>query len=349
MTMIMNKEVSFDDFQIVPIPSSVKRLKISDEEYFSEKYENYVSNSRLKWINPDQGGTKELFLNPPKFKTNSLILGSCVHENILEPECFDLPPEVDRPTAKLGDVIDFVIKYRKEGLSIYDSIKKACEDAEYYLNIWENKIHYIISKGLKYYFQAKDAKDNVKLLDKNTRQTAIACINSVNTNAVIQSKLHPKNDFDEDILSFNEDTLLMDVAVIYKDRATVIKLKAKADNWTIDTDGKVLTLNDLKTTGKNIDWFMRDFGSMIKYHYPRQMAMYSFMLQEYCKKQYGFNQDWDFNCNMLVVETINNYRSNCFRVNETLKKKKKREFEELIKRVAYFQIFPEANSNINFY
>ena len=35
---------------------------------------------------------------------------------------------------------------------------------------------------------------------------------------------------DEDILSFNEDTLLMDVAVIYKDRATVIKLKAKADN-----------------------------------------------------------------------------------------------------------------------
>ena len=52
---------------------------------------------------------------------------------------------------------------------------------------------------------------------------------------------------------------------------------------------------------------------------------------------------------MLVVETINNYRSNCFRVNETLLKKGKREFEELIKRVAYFQIFPEANSNINFY
>lgn len=46
--MTMNKEVSFDDFQIVPIPSSVKRLKISDEEYFSKKYENYVSNSRLK-------------------------------------------------------------------------------------------------------------------------------------------------------------------------------------------------------------------------------------------------------------------------------------------------------------
>lgn len=44
----MNKEVNFSNFQIVPIPSSVKRLKISDEEYFSSKYSNYVSNSRLK-------------------------------------------------------------------------------------------------------------------------------------------------------------------------------------------------------------------------------------------------------------------------------------------------------------
>lgn len=44
----MNKEVKFDDFQIIPIPSSAKRLKISDETYFSSQYSNYVSNSRLR-------------------------------------------------------------------------------------------------------------------------------------------------------------------------------------------------------------------------------------------------------------------------------------------------------------
>ncbi|MBQ0113516.1 MAG: hypothetical protein KBT03_10330 [Bacteroidales bacterium] len=32
------------------------REKISDEEYFSPKYSDYISNSRLKLINPDQGG-----------------------------------------------------------------------------------------------------------------------------------------------------------------------------------------------------------------------------------------------------------------------------------------------------
>ena len=65
MTMTMNKEVKFDDFQIIPIPSSAKRLKISDETYFTSQYSNYVSNSRLQWINPDPGGSCQLFQTLP--------------------------------------------------------------------------------------------------------------------------------------------------------------------------------------------------------------------------------------------------------------------------------------------
>lgn len=287
-------------------------------------------------------------MNPPKITTGSLILGSCIHECVLQPESFELPPAVDKPKAKLGKVVDLIVKYRKQGESIYESIKKACNEAEYYLNIWESKVHYIIAKGLKYYFQAKDQKDNVSLLDPETRENALACINSVNTNYMIQKKLHPVNEFDEPILSYNEDALFLDLAVIYKDKATVVKLKMKADNWTIDTENKVLTLNDLKTTSKPIGWFMKDYGSIIHYNYYRQFYFYSLCLQEYCKQQYGFNQDWDFNCNVLVVETFGEHKSECFRINETLLRKGKREFEELIKRVAYYQIFPDAGININF-
>ena len=196
MTMTMNKEVKFDDFQIIPIPSSAKRLKISDETYFSSQYSNYVSNSRLRWINPDQGGSWQLFQNPP----------------------------------------------RKAGLSIYNSIKSACESAEYYLNTWENKIHYIIAKGLKYYFEAKDLPDNSILLDPTTRENALASINSINTNVNIQQKLHPVNELDEPIQSYNEDALFLDLMVVYKDRATTVRLKMKADNWSVDPENKVLTL-----------------------------------------------------------------------------------------------------------
>lgn len=348
MTMTMNKEVKFDDFQIIPIPSSAKRLKISDETYFSSQYSNYVSNSRLRWINPDQGGSWQLFQNPPRESTHSLALGSCIHECVLQSEEFQLPPDVSKPTAKLGKVIDYVIKNRKAGLSIYDSIKSACESAEYYLNTWENKIHYIIAKGLKYYFEAKDLPDNSILLDPTTRENALASINSINTNINIQQKLHPVNELDEPIQSYNEDALFLDLMVVYKDRATTVRLKMKADNWSVDPENKVLTLNDLKTTSKPIGWFMRDYGSLIHYRYYRQFYFYGMVLQEYCKIAYGFNIDWDFNCNVLVVETFGEHKSECFRINETLLQKGKREFEELIKRVAYYQLNPNETEPISF-
>ena len=45
--------------------------KMSDEEYFSSKYTNYISNSRLKLINPNQNGSpskyKEGFTGEPQY------------------------------------------------------------------------------------------------------------------------------------------------------------------------------------------------------------------------------------------------------------------------------------------
>ena len=35
--------------------------KISDEVYFSERYVNYISNSRLSLINPDQDNDPKAF------------------------------------------------------------------------------------------------------------------------------------------------------------------------------------------------------------------------------------------------------------------------------------------------
>ena len=46
---------------ITPLLDTLRLQKIDDEEYFSEKYSNYISNSRLGLINPDQGGSPERF------------------------------------------------------------------------------------------------------------------------------------------------------------------------------------------------------------------------------------------------------------------------------------------------
>ncbi|MBQ8132332.1 MAG: hypothetical protein IJ193_07570, partial [Bacilli bacterium] len=109
-------QVKFSDFKIIPIMDSIKRLDISDELYFSDKYRDYISNSRLKYINPTENGTPGLYKAPPRFTTQSLKIGSALHEMLLQPDSFTLLPKMGRPTAKLGDVVEMVYNLEKDGM-----------------------------------------------------------------------------------------------------------------------------------------------------------------------------------------------------------------------------------------
>lgn len=53
--------IDFSKIRVSPIMDSLVIDKITDEVYFSEKYADYISNSRLKLINPDQGGSPEQY------------------------------------------------------------------------------------------------------------------------------------------------------------------------------------------------------------------------------------------------------------------------------------------------
>ena len=45
-----------EEIKITPLIETIEYLDISDEEYFGDAYSDYISNSRLKLINPEQGG-----------------------------------------------------------------------------------------------------------------------------------------------------------------------------------------------------------------------------------------------------------------------------------------------------
>lgn len=340
--------LDLNKFVIIPIADSARRLKISDEEYFSPSYGEYISNSRLKYIKPSEGGSYQLFKHPPKLSTNSLYNGTVIHARMLEKETFNLADKMQKPTAKLGMVIDKVIKYRKDGEAIYESIKKACKDVDYYAETWEKKIPEIIKKGFAYYMKAKDLEENTFTLDDKNYEVVTSAITSLESNRAIMNKLHPVDIFGSSIPSYNEDALFLDFAVIYKNRVAILKMKAKADNWSIDEENKLLTLNDLKTSGHYIDGFMKPGGSLEKYSYGRQFALYKTMLEEYCKKEYGYSSKWSFECNVLVVQTIGNYASACYRISDKILEQGKTEYEELLKRVAAYQMFGE-NAEIEFF
>lgn len=66
------------EIKIVPLIDTLRLQKIDDEEYFSEKYGGYISNSRLSLINPEQDNDPKAFfegLSKHNKYSDALIFG----------------------------------------------------------------------------------------------------------------------------------------------------------------------------------------------------------------------------------------------------------------------------------
>lgn len=330
--------IKLSNFNIEIIPDSIRREKISDDVYFSDKYSDYISNSRLRLIDPEEDGYPRLYFKGLTGITNpSLQMGTAIHELLLQPKDFTLCEDYGKPSSKLGMVIDRVKYYRKQNYSIYDSIWKASVDLEYYLNRIDSRISKIIRSGFKYYWKTKDFDDSKILLSSSDLETCTKSMNSLKNNKEICDKLYLQ---DKNIKSHMEDSIFMDIKVSYREKSCILKLKMKADHWAIDLKNKVLYLNDIKTTGRALELFMKKpSGSFYHYHYYRQFAMYKKMLEEYCKKEFGYDETWKFESNVFVVQMFGDYSSSCCSVTEEQLQEGEKEFSDLIKQIAYYTMY----------
>ena len=341
-------KVKFSDFKIVPVMDSIKRLDIDDDVYFSNKYRNYISNSRLKFINPIENGSPELYKNPPHLSTQSLSIGSAVHECLLQPENFTLAPKMHKPTAKLGLVADYVYTHKQDNVPIEDVIIEASREIGYYVNTINSKIPMILEKCTPYW-EALDEprwkKENVQeiFLSDADYDVVYGCVNSCLDNKDVTDKLHPKDLFGDPVKSYNEIAFFIDFLVTYKDKqCTTLRFKMKADNYTVDVQDKKVVLNDLKTSSKPVAWFMNEeYGSFYHYHYGRQLALYLWVLWLYCSKKYGASKSagWKSEANILITQTSPEYNSKCYTISNSILKQGLIEGKELLKRVAAQQIF----------
>ena len=343
------KEISFSDFKIIPDYDSIHRECIDDKTYFGEKYSKFVSNSRLKYIDPSEGGSPEKFQRNPHINSEALNLGSAIHECILQPNDFQLCPKVNRPSAKLGMVMDeiyYSLKNKRPFDNFDDLVTNAALKVDYYSKSIKSKLGLIKDAWSQYSPTLKDAikdldekKEVVFLCDKDW-DVATACINEVLGNKYITNVLYPTDSWGENCESYNEDALFMNYIVIYKDkRCAVIPFKLKIDNWTIDKDSQTITLNDLKTTGKSLNVFME--SSFNNFRYYRQLACYMNALKAYTNKFFGFSENtgWKFESNICAVETIPKYWSRRFRIPQEELNRGLEEFNMLMKMVGAYEIF----------
>ncbi len=335
--------IKLSEIKIIPISESIVHAKIPDELYFGASYADYISNSRLRYINPQQNGSPRLYLEGNKdLNTNYTNLGSAIHQLFLEKEAYTLDDSIDKPTAKLGKVIDKIRKYRYENsLSIHQAIDCSCSEIDYFAGgLSKQRIKTLIAKGLKYYLTLRELPENTIVLPRKDACKCKRCLEALTSHDAVMRIVEAEN-YEPDARSFNEDVLLMEVRATYRnEKETTLKLKMKADNWSIHPRSKKLVVNDLKTTSKPLRQFMSHFGSFYHYHYYRQMAMYAWMLQQFCEREYGYSSaSWTTESNMVVVETSHGHQASCFKVEEGAMEMGLYEFFKLLKMVAYYEMF----------
>lgn len=63
------------------------------------------------------------------------------------------------------------------------------------------------------------------------------------------------------------------------------------------------------------------------------------MLIQYCKQKYGYDENWTYDCNVMVVGTRGDNETAVYKVIDPFIKEGKKEFCRLLKMVAYCEMY----------
>ena len=338
-------EKYLDSIEITPLMDTLRLQKIDDAEYFSEKFSGYISNSRLSLLNPYQDNDPEAFfegLSKHNKYSDALIFGSAVHQLVLQPESFILVDNVNRPTAKAGFMADELYPlFEANGVVTADEIIAASNKIDYYKGKMDaDKMETLRIKCEDYYAQrrayewgSKYVDDKVPIyLDPKSRERVLQCVEALKRNKSIQKLLHPKGIVVEPI-SENEQAILLDVQVkVPEYEPFIFRIKAKLDNYTIDTESNVVVVNDVKTIGKILSEFGNNFE---KFHYHRELSLYSWLMTLVADKFYGM-KNCSVQSNCLVVSTIPDYYTKVYKLSKADFNKGWNEFKFLLRLAAHY-------------
>jgi len=321
--------------KITPLLDTLKLEDIDDDTYFRDYKKEYISNSRLGKLVKE--GVEAFFKNEASPYNPSFETGSLIHQQILQPESFEVIEGVFKPTAKAGLMADAL--YKSDGtFPTDDEIKAQSYIIGYYKDkLTPNRLKEFRDKAEPYWrdrflYEEKNPKSDKKRIytDERNFELLSNCIRTLGENKDIQKLLHPTGLTEEPIIG-NEKTILIDIQMeIPEYEPRIYKLKAKLDNFSIDTEENIITVNDLKTTSRPAVQFDPTFFS-----YQREIAFYSYLLKQVAKKYYNVENP-TIKGNFLVVSTVPEYNTLVYPMTPKLFKSGMSEIQYLLRCVGYF-------------
>lgn len=275
-------------------------VKLSDKEYFSKKYDGYISNSRLNLLDPAMGGSSEAFLRgfDNRVEKSFFSIGTAVHALLLQPQEYIIS-KAELPPGKLGLIARMLKNMGMESTSTDNSlVRKAVLEVGYYgFNTSDEKISKIRDAIVPFLAQSELEKIPEGMtplyLSKEDMRTVINCVTVMRRDEEV-NRLLSIRDKGYEINCFNEHAILGTLEVEGEGVHREFKVKCKLDRFIIDESS--FYIQDLKTTHKNTSYFKESIRS---YRYDRQAAFYKMMLEKAIEED---NLDFD-SFKFLVVST----------------------------------------------
>lgn len=256
-------------------------IEIMEKDFYSRKFQfSYSSLNKLMW-NP-QAFYQMYVLGNREEKTESyLVSGKVVHALLLEPEKFDeqfvISPD-NLPTGNIRVVVDRVFAHHQELAKNGDSreylsefegaILDVMKDMNYYQNLKtdQQRLDKVITPEMDSYWKFLKTKGSKTLIDKETFDFCLTGVELIKTNHKVCDLLGCN------INEFSNKEVYNELPVEGHINNKPFGLKGIVDNILIDHNAKVIYLNDIKTTSKEL----KDFPESVEfYNYWMQAAIYS--------------------------------------------------------------------------
>jgi len=256
-------------------------IEILENDFYAKPFKfSYSSLNKLMW-NP-QAFYQMYVLGNREEKTESyLVNGKIIHCLLLEPEKFNeqfmVSPD-NLPTGNTRVVIDRVFAHHQELekngddraklFQFDDAIIDILKDMNLHqsLKTDQQRLDKIITAESENYFQFIRTKGSKTLIDQESYEFCKTGVELIKLNK------HVCDLIGCDINEFSNKEVFNELPVEVNMNDKPFGLKGIIDNVVIDHDKKIININDIKTTSKEL----KDFPESIEfYNYWMQSAIYS--------------------------------------------------------------------------
>lgn len=262
-------------------------VEVLEKDFYSKKfYYSYSSLNKLAWSPQVFYQMYVLGLKEEKLDQH-LVQGKLIHLLLLEPEKFAenfmLTPG-SLPTGNSRIVVDRVFRHyeelskngdeRTELAEFEGAILDVMKDINYFQNLKtdQQRIDKVITPDTLSYWEFLKTKGNKTLVDPETLKYCQDAVEIIKTNDEVCSLIGCN------VTEFDNKEVMNEAQISVDFPNKPYGLKGIIDNIVVDHDKKVIFINDIKTTSKDL----KDFPETVEfYSYWMQAVMYMIMVSKY--------------------------------------------------------------------